>query len=182
MSTSTATMSLDAREHGLLVRVLAAGAVVGILDITYAWVVYSFLLGKATVIQVPQSIASGLLGKAAYSGGLATASLGMLLHFTIAYTWTCVYLVLARISLDLRRLLATEHGVLKVGMTFGALMWLVMDLIVLPLSHARPAPIASWPFVTQLVWHAVGLGVPLAFIVRDGGASASAWDLDSRGR
>ena len=43
-----------------------------------------------------QSIASGLLGKAAYEGGSATAPLGLALHFFIAFVMALVYVLAAR--------------------------------------------------------------------------------------
>lgn len=162
---STTSGSLTVREHETVVRVLLAGALVGILDILYPIFLYSVVLQKVPAIRIPQSVASGLLGPAAYKGGLTTAALGLLLHFTIAYGWTILYLVVSRRWEPLRRLAATTGGRVRVGIALGVVIWLAMNFIVLPLSRATPTPFLSLSFLLQLVWHPVGVGLPITLIM-----------------
>lgn len=165
---ATGSMSLASRDRGDVTRILTAGMLVAILDIAFAALVWVVIRAALTPAQLLQSIAAGLLGKAAYSGGPATAALGAALHFSIAYAWTAVYFVAVRHSSGLRRLVGTEHGAVKAGLVFGVLIWLVMDFVVLPLSRATPTPVASWWFAAQLLWHPVGVGLPIALIVGRG--------------
>lgn len=158
--------SLATREQSTVVRVLMAGALVGILDLLYPIVLYAFVLDKVPAIRIPQSVASGLLGRAAYQGGASTAALGVLLHFTIACSWAALYLVVSRRWEPLRRLIVTKAGRVKAGIVAGVVIWLAMDFIVLPLSRATPTPLFSLNFLLQLIWHPVGVGLPIALIVR----------------
>ncbi len=64
------------------------------LDITAAFV-NSGLRGVRP-IRILQAIASGLLGAGSYKGGFATATLGLVLHFVIAFGATAVYYAASR--------------------------------------------------------------------------------------
>ncbi|MGH9373027.1 MAG: hypothetical protein ACRD15_16010, partial [Vicinamibacterales bacterium] len=67
---------------------------VGILDGLDA--VLFFGLRGAQPIRIFQGIASGLLGPSAFSGGWATALVGVLLHFFIAFCIVLVFLLASR--------------------------------------------------------------------------------------
>ena len=154
---------------GMVRRYVAAGALVALLDISFAatyWVVFR---GATTLPRILQSIAAGLLGKAAFSGGSRTVILGAVLHCVIAFGWTAVFFALASRWGAFRRMLLGPSGAFKVGMPFGALVWLGMNLVIIPLSHARPTAIAATWFWVCLAWHAVGVGLPMALIWRAGG-------------
>jgi hypothetical protein len=77
-----------------MLALLWAGFACGVLDSTAALVVYGFFGLKP--IRLLQGIASGLLGTKAFSGGLATAVLGVFCHFLIAFGAAAVYLVASR--------------------------------------------------------------------------------------
>src|SRR3954462_6042179 len=102
------------------------GLIVGALDITSA-LIMAWSRG-ATTTRLLQFVASGLLGSRSFQGGAATAFLGLLIHFAIAF---CVVIVfyLARQKLTLLR----EHPILS-GIGYGLTVWLVMNFVVLPLS------------------------------------------------
>ena len=164
---STATFSMAASERGALPRVLAAGAVVGVLDLAFAVGVYVLFFQVTTATRVLQSIASGLLGSASYTGGARTAILGFLLHFGIALGWATVYFLIYRRSRRLRRSVSTTGGALVAGLAFGAFVWLVMDFVVLTLSAARYVPVTSKYFIIQLIGHAVLVGPAMTLVVRE---------------
>jgi len=65
------------------------GLACGVLDITAALIVYGYLGAKP--LRLLQGIAGGLLGPRTYSGGIATALLGLLCHFVIAFSAAAVY-------------------------------------------------------------------------------------------
>ncbi len=83
-----------------MLAVLSAGFTCGVLDITAALVVYGYLGVKP--MRLLQGIASGLLGPKAFDGGLATALLGLLCHFFIAFSAATVYFVASRAIRPLR--------------------------------------------------------------------------------
>ncbi len=60
--------------------IVVGGLIVGVLDLTYAILVYS----PQKPILILQTIASGVLGMKSYSGGVQAAALGVVLHFLIA--------------------------------------------------------------------------------------------------
>lgn len=147
-------------------KILAAGVLVGVLDISYVLVLWVLLLKKTTVMRIWQSIATGLLGRDAYQGGLPTAVLGGLLHFTIAMTWAGIYGQAYQHWPALRRQVRSAGGAIAVGFLLGPLIWLTMDFVVLPLSRATPVPVHAWPFWANLLQHGVMVGTPIALVVR----------------
>jgi hypothetical protein len=158
--------SLGPRSRVELWRFVLAGAVVAILDISFAETYWVVIRNATTYARVLQSIASGVLGKSAFQGGSDTVVLGAILHCTVAYGWTAIFLMAARHWRAFGRVLASQHGVVKTGIPFGMVVWLVMDLVVIPLSHAKPTPVGSTWFLVSLLWHPVGVGLPMAVVLR----------------
>jgi len=154
------------RLRGALVRdVLLAGGTVAIADMTFATVVWVGVFQRATVLQIFQSVATGVLGRQAFQGGWVTAALGLLLHTAVALGWTLVFLAAKARWSRLRRWLCDARTALIVGLVYGALVWLAMDFVVLPLSRARVTPPGSAWFWIQLAGHPVVVGVPIALLV-----------------
>jgi hypothetical protein len=135
--------------------VLQGGLLAGALDILAAFLVYG--LRGATPVRILQSIASGLLGAEAFEGGLATAALGGLLHFFIASGWAVVYYGASR------RLAVLLHRPVLSGMAYGAAVYLIMNLVVLPLSAVPKRPFAF--DVVILIVHMFCVGLPIALSV-----------------
>lgn len=129
------------------------GFVAGTLDILAA---FAMSWPRVAPARVLQSIASGLLGRAAYQGGARTAALGLLLHFVIAFGAATVYYVASR-----QWSLLWRRPVLC-GLAYGVVVYLVMNLIVLPLSQIG-FRLPAWPTIALLVViHMVCVGLPIA--------------------
>jgi uncharacterized membrane protein YagU involved in acid resistance len=141
-----------------MLALLWAGFACGVLDITAALVVYGFFGLKP--MRLLQGIASGLLGTRAFSGGLATALLGLLCHFVIAFGAAAVYLAASR---ALGRL--TEHAVIS-GVLYGVAVYFFMNLIVLPLSAAAKRPFSLKLMIVGVVIHIFCVGLPISLSVR----------------
>lgn len=139
--------------------ILTGGLVVGVLDGLDA--VIFFGLRGVSPSRVFQAIASGLLGRAAFAGGLPTALLGVLLHFTIATSIVAVYFAASRkITILTRQPIAS-------GMAYGVIAYLVMNHVVIPLSAVAPGgpkPVAV--VVNGLLIHMFGVGIPAALASR----------------
>lgn len=133
--------------------VALGGLVAGTLDILAA---FAMSWPRVAPARVLQSIASGLLGPAAYQGGARTAALGLLLHFVIATGAATVYYVAGRQwSMLWRR-------PVPCGLAYGVLVYLVMNLIVLPLSQIG-FRMPAWPTIVLLVViHMICVGLPIA--------------------
>lgn len=143
-----------------LYAVLLGGSIAGALDIVFA-ICFAAYQG-ATPVRLLQTVASGLLGSAAFAGGLPVAALGLALHFAISLLWAGVFLLLA-----LRLPALALPRPLLSGILFGALVFLVMRLVVLPLS-AFPYPVSFKPLasVLDLLSHMLLFGAPIAWAVR----------------
>lgn len=143
---------------GALGTIGLAWLVAGTLDITAACTYYPLTAGISPVA-ILQGIASGWLGPAAFSGGLRTAALGLASHYLIALIWTVLFFVSARTFGWL-----TRHRVLA-GLGYGVVVWLIMNLVVLPLSNVRHRPFQLWPSVVGAVILMLCIGLPIAAIV-----------------
>lgn len=121
--------------------VLVGGAIAGALDITFAisFAAYNGL----TPERLLQVVASGLLGDAAFTGGAMAAATGLLCHFALSFLWMMLFLQAAR------RAPALTARPLLSAIGFGILVFLVMRLLVLPLS-AFPRPVTFKPLSSML--------------------------------
>jgi uncharacterized membrane protein YagU involved in acid resistance len=138
--------------------IVAGALVIGTLDAVYA-IVFWGMRGVGP-ISVFQSIAAGLLGQAAFRGGLRTEALGVALHYTIALGIVVVYWIASR-SLTVLR----ERPILC-GAIYGILVYLFMNYIVIPLSAtSRSRFLLSW-IVGSVIVHAFLIGVPAALFAR----------------
>jgi len=110
--------------------------------------------------RVFQGIASGLLGRASFDGGAASVALGVAIHVTIA---TAAVVVLYGAALRWPTL--TRRPVLA-GPCYGVLVYLFMNLVVIPLSAIGLRPVSRPQLVNGLLIHALGVGLPAALFVR----------------
>ena len=137
--------------------IVVTGLIVGTLDIISAIILV--LWRGSTVPRLLQFIASGLLGPQAFQGGTATAALGLALHFFIAFTLVAVFYAARRGSR-----LAREHAVTS-GLIYGLIVYAVMNLVVLPLSAAKPRHSLSGDLI-QVGIHMFVIGLPTSLLLR----------------
>jgi hypothetical protein len=137
--------------------ILYGTLVVGTLDIVDAFLFFGLRSG-ATPVRILQSIASGWLGRAAYTGGAGAAALGAITHYFIAFAIVATYFVVSR-----RVTVLTRHPI-ACGIVFGLLVYLFMNRVVIPFSAIGAA---TWPappvLANGLLIHAFGIGIPSAF-------------------
>jgi hypothetical protein len=150
--------------------ILYGGLVVGILDGLFALIFYGLILGVKPM-RIFQSVASGLLGNAAFDGGTQTFLLGILLHFVVA---SCIAAVYYLASLKLPVLI--NHSVVC-GLIYGMIAYLGMNYVVIPLSAVGPRPFSLRTFLPAFIGHALLVGLPIALLAR---RSAKANRRDNR--
>ncbi|HJR05953.1 MAG TPA: hypothetical protein VJ842_01555 [Pyrinomonadaceae bacterium] len=138
--------------------IIYGGLIVGVLDFFDA-TIFSGVRGVSPV-RVWQFVASGLLGRASFDGGMKTAALGVLLHFLIAFVLAAVYYVA---SLYLPMLL--RRAVLW-GLIYGVTVYFVMRYVVTPLSAAPPLSFSVASFLNGIIGHALLVGLPIALVAR----------------
>ncbi|HYC67431.1 hypothetical protein [Brevundimonas sp.] len=136
--------------------ILWATLAAGTLDIASA-ILLNLGVGPQVVLQ---SVAGGWLGRAAYQGGWPTALLGLASHFGIMLVIAAIYMTLAA-----RQPLLRSQWLLA-GVVWGVLIWLVMTLVVIPLSASTLSPPDAYHVVQGLIVHVVMVGLPMAWIAR----------------
>lgn len=138
-----------------------AGLIAGALDLAYVVAFYAIKFPAVGAARVVQGIAAGAVGReAAAQGGAATVALGVVLHFVIATGAAAVFYAASR---RWRALVAYPW---TSGIGYGAVVWLGMTLVVLPLSATPPRTLFSpvWPWI--LLAHVTCVGPPIAWAVR----------------
>lgn len=95
-----------------------------------------------------------------------SAGLGLVLHFAIALVVSAVYILASRRVAVLR----TQWVIL--GLLFGASVWLVMNLVVLPLTAVAHGPIPTAALINGIIGHALFVGVPSSFFAKKVKAAA----------
>ncbi len=134
--------------------ILWGGLIAGALDISYA-VVQGLWSGRPAA-RTLQSVASGLLGRDAFQGRWETAALGLLLHFIIALGAATVYYAASR-----KLAILVDRAWLS-GLLFGTLVYLFMNLVVVPSSAATfRIPL----HIPGLLVHMFFVGLPIALSV-----------------
>jgi hypothetical protein len=121
----------------LLATIVAGGLIAGSVDILAASAIY--LASPATILQ---AIASGLVGRASYDGGVGTMALGLVLQWLMSLIIAAIYGAAAV------RMPVLIDKPLRFGTLYGVGVFIVMSFIVVPLSAAYPRP---QPSVSGLV-------------------------------
>ena len=141
--------------RALLIGTLA----VGILDILDAFVFFG--MRGAPPIRILQSIAAGVLGRGASSGGWRTAAVGLALHFFIAFVVVLVFMLAAR------RLPALTRDPIGYGLMYGIAVYLVMTFLVVPAAMGVTSAIPSGAVVLNgVLIHMFGVGLPASLAAR----------------
>jgi len=136
--------------------ILAGGLVAGVLDIS---AVFGFWAVRGLPFdRILQSIASSLLGREAYALGAAAAALGLALHFAVSFTFAAAYVAVSS------RVRALRTRPVVFGLAYGALAYVIMTFVVVPLSRAE---FGDWPppainLAASLFIHLVLFGLPIA--------------------
>jgi hypothetical protein len=145
------------KDSGAFRAIAIAGAVVGVLDISSALIIWwQRGVGWRRGLQ---GLAAGLLGQNSYDGGLVTAGIGLALHFFVAFVVVSVFYLASR-----KIEFLTVHPVVS-GLLYGIGVYIVMYWFVLPgvfptFRHRL------WNELLALIIHISLIGLPCALIVR----------------
>jgi len=145
------------KNSGALRTILNAGLVVGVLDISSAFVIW-WRRGVGARHGL-QGIAAGLLGASSFDGGLVTAGFGLALHFFVAFVVvTIFYLVSRKIEF------LVIHPVVS-GVLYGIGVYIVMYWFVLPTAFPTFRHRLGNDLLAVAI-HISLIGLPCALIVR----------------
>jgi hypothetical protein len=117
------------KDRDVFIAILLGGVIAGTIDIGAACVISGRSPGF--ILQV---IAGGLLGKASFGGGAATMLLGAILQEVMGLLIATVYVLLAKSAPALLR-----RWILG-GLSFGVVVFFVMNYLVVPLSAWKSVP------------------------------------------
>jgi uncharacterized membrane protein YagU involved in acid resistance len=139
--------------------ILVGGLIAGILDITSAFVNSALHHGR-NPIGVLQGIASALLGPDSFNGGLATAALGLVIHFLIATAACAVFYAVSR-----KVKFLVKQAIVS-GLLYGVVVYLFMYHVVLPIAFNRRFPYTLEQILTAVIIHMLFVGLPISLTVQ----------------
>ena len=134
--------------------VVWGGVACGVLDLAAAYYVLWHPRGIGMVAGL-QGIARGLIGTSAARGGVATAAIGLCIHFLIAFCAAAVYVAASRVFRAL-----TAQPIFG-GLLYGVAVYLFMYGVVLRLRFGN-VPLTP----TGIVIHMFCVGLPIALAAR----------------
>jgi len=137
--------------------VLRSGLIVGILD-GMAACVNAYLARGVMPSAVFRYVASGAFGSSAFSGSTLMVVYGLLFHLTIAMGWTFLFYWAST-----KMKLLTNHKIVA-GLGYGIFVWLMMNLMVLPLSNIPPITYRLAPTLIMIGIHMVVIGLSISLL------------------
>jgi len=137
-------------------QILKAGLLAGLLDILAAFANFYIKTGKNPVV-ILKFIASGVFGDSAFSGGTGMTILGLLIHFIIALLFATFFFT------AVARILPVNSSKLLTGILYGLFIWLVMNLIIVPLSSAPKLPFNITDAALNAAILIVCVGLPISY-------------------
>lgn len=163
---NTNETTLSAPAPGLLPRkqplpvIIKAGLIAGTLDILAAFVSYMIKTGK-NPFPILNFIASGVVGKEeayASTNTFLMRVLGLLFHFLIATIFAAIFYyawpVIRRVS----------KSWVVTGLVYGIVVWVAMNLVVVPLSNTPPLKSTTSGIITGMLILMVFVGLPIAWV------------------
>jgi uncharacterized membrane protein YagU involved in acid resistance len=143
------------KNREVLGAIFLGGLIAAAIDIGAA----SLISGRSPAF-IMQAIAGGLLGKASFDGGIGTAILGAVLQEVMGVLIAAIYVVLSKTVSGLLR-----QWILS-GLTYGVIIFFVMNYVVVPLSAWKSAPhFTSLKFAENMVAMLL-FGLIVAFFAR----------------
>lgn len=138
------------------ISILPTALIAATLDGTAAVV----FLANMNFAAVWKFVASGFFGSRAFTAGNEMIVYGLLFHFTIALFWTIVY------YLFLRNVAFFRKNIIVGGLIYGIVVWLVMNLIVLPFTNIPQSQHTIEGIAKGMVILMVCIGLPIAALIQ----------------
>lgn len=138
----------------LFANILVTGLIAGTLDILAA----IFILAGGNAGGVFRYIASGVFGKSAFDGGGEMAVYGLLIHYIIAISWAALFFLIYP------KLLFLKRSKWLNAIVYGAFVWAIMNLVVLPFTQIAPRIMTASDIVINIVILMVCIGLPVSIL------------------
>ena len=145
------------KNSGALRTILNAGLVVGVLDISSAFIIWwQRGVGARRGLQ---GIAAGLLGASSFDGGLVTAGFGLALHFFVAFVVVTIFYLASR-KIEFLVIHPVVSGVLYGIGVYIVMYWFVLPTVFSTFRHRLGNDLLAVAIHISLI------GLPCALIVR----------------
>jgi hypothetical protein len=153
--------SANANKRGsIFFAILLTGLLAGTLDAAAAVVHYMIATGKNPIVIFPY-IASGVFGKAAFSGNSIMIFWGFVFHYLIAFIFTIFFFLLYP------RVKILAANIFITGLVYGLFAWLVMNLLVLPVSNIPKSTFDLKGAITGVIILMFCIGMPIALMAKN---------------
>jgi hypothetical protein len=107
-----------------------------------------------------QAVASAVLGPSAFRGGWPSGLFGIVLHCLVAFGAATVFVFASRSFA-----LLVRHPYMT-GIAYGILVFVFMNMVVVPLSAKPKQPVNISVVAVQLAIHIVLIGIPISLTTR----------------
>lgn len=139
--------------------ILKATAVAGTLDIVTACTKYSIQTGNSPE-GVLKFITSALIGPKAFEGGWEMSLAGLLLHFVVAFLFTCFYFLIYP------RMPWMQRNRVPAIILYGIFAASVMKFLVLPLTQLTMRPFNLENFLVEALILVLCIALPVDYFAR----------------
>jgi hypothetical protein len=148
-------LKVGSSTNSLLRFLVLGGMYLFVSQFIETWTVQT-LIHKVPFIVVWQYIASGAIGDSAFEGGNGTALLGLFFHLMICVAIAGVFI------LSVEHIPLLRRYVIGGALLYGFGVWIVMNMIVTPLSATPPIPVPATPWLLEsILVHIFFVGLPL---------------------
>ena len=138
-------------------QIVKAGLIIGTLDILAAFLYYFLRTGNEP-FRILKFIAGGIFGEKAFTGDFPMYLCGLLFHYLIAFCFSLFFfLVFFRIN-SLK-----NHPLIR-GIIYGLFVWMIMNLVVVPLSKLPQRPFDFMNVIINMIILIICIGIPLSYI------------------
>jgi hypothetical protein len=145
------------KEKSLIIAILQGGFIAGTADITLACI-SAYFRAHLSPENLLRFVASGAFGKAANTGGMAMPLLGLLFHYCIAFSFTILFFLLYP------KIKFMSVNRVFTGIIYGAFVWCVMTLVVLPFTLVPPSELTFTKVAIGMGILIIAIGMPLSFL------------------
>ena len=135
------------------------GLLAGTLDILSAFVQVWLVRGTSPVV-VLQYIASGAVGKAAFTSGWEMPLLGLLFHFVIAYSFTALFFIIYP------NIKFFSKNIVLTAIIYGIFIYIAMNMVVLRFTKVPPGTFHLDKALIATAILIVAIGLPVSYFAR----------------
>jgi hypothetical protein len=139
--------------------IIKAGLIAGTLDISAAIITYYIRFSKGPE-GIFRYIARAAFGDTAKTGSSEYIIAGILFHYLIAFSFTILFFVMYPV---IKRL---GSYIIIVGLSYGAFVWCIMNLLVVPNTKIIPAPLTAISITREMLILMCCIGLPIAIFAK----------------